>query len=124
MIHRETGCNKILRKMKHHDYYIHVAMAEAKKSPHIHKHGAVLINNTGTIVSRGHNRYVTEMCHRHFVHAEVDAIFSYPKRNIRGFRLYVVRIRNYDNDVLANSKPCECCRRVCIKRELCVYYSS
>lgn len=89
----------------------------ASKSTMSHKHGCVIVKN-GDIISTGINKYINYFEHQYSIHAEVDAINKI-KRKGKKFLIncdvYIVRISNYNNDILRLSHPCLQCTRVLLK---------
>ena len=87
--------------------YLSIAEEEAHKSAQNFKHGAVVVNKDGKIISTGHNKpMVYGRPGTHSIHAEVDAL----KNSIQPCehsKMYVVRINTCG---LANSKPCQKCQ--------------
>ncbi|AOM63382.1 hypothetical protein [Heterosigma akashiwo virus 01] len=101
-----------------HDVYLSSAAKLAFKSDNNkHKHGCIIINNKGHIISQGINRnyknnpFLT-------VHAEQDALLSIDKKKLKKYKclfMYVVRIKNTDINKLKLSKPCDSCQRKILK---------
>ena len=122
------------------EYIVQQAIEQAWKSTMLCKHGAVIIKNN-KIISRGYNRHLyyygghpqgpqghrssftRGRCVTNSIHAEVDALRKcYPKSNLNGAVLYVVRVR-YDGST-AISKPCKGCSRAISKSNLSGVYCS
>jgi deoxycytidylate deaminase len=83
----------------------------AKKSPMLHKHGAVIIWN-GEVLGQGFNHQSSYMSHSWSCHAEVAAILSVrsaEKWKMLDATLIVVRVGNDGNVKL--SRPCENCTK-------------
>ena len=127
-LHRKSD-NKIL---------LH-AIEMAKKSDMRSKHGAVLLDEKGNIISKACNKGIavskegmenftqsTKISH----HAEENALRNVDKKKLKGARLYVVRWGCIDtNPLLMNSKPCKRCTSIidtCMKKHglKVVYYST
>lgn len=106
-------------------YIIQEAINQAIKSPMRSKHGAIIVKNN-KIVSKGYNRYFYYYGHNNTssIHAEVDAIRNcFPRTNLNGATLYVVRVRPDGTTTL--SKPCKGCCRAISKTNLSgVYYTN
>ena len=105
-----------------------VAIAEATRSEHNVKHGAVLVKK-GKIIQSGRNQYCGMERIRHFnsriwsIHAEMNILAGLPKNMTRGADIMVVRV-NSRGDIV-NSKPCHICMSM-IKNAGCrkVFYSN
>jgi deoxycytidylate deaminase len=105
---------------KRNNYYVKIAINEAKKSAIENKHGSIVVDRNGNIISYGHNKhkyyYICDIFHKHrkgcTIHAEVNAIRNCKdKKKLRGSSLYVVRLnKNNENSVL-NSAPCANCQK-------------
>ena len=105
-----------------------VAIAEAIRSEHNVKHGAVLVKK-GKIIQSGRNQYCGMERIRHFnsriwsIHAEMNILAGLPRNMTRGADIMVVRV-NSRGDIV-NSKPCHICMSM-IKNAGCrkVFYSN
>jgi deoxycytidylate deaminase len=105
-----------------------VAIAEATRSEHNVKHGAVLVKK-GKIIQSGRNQYCGMERIRHFnsriwsIHAEMNILAGLPRNMTRGADIMVVRV-NSRGDIV-NSKPCHICMSM-IKNAGCrkVFYST
>ena len=105
-----------------------VAIAEATRSEHNVKHGAVLVKK-GKIIQSGRNQYCGMERIRHFnsriwsIHAEMNILAGLPRNMTRGADIMVVRV-NSRGDIV-NSKPCHICMSM-IKNAGCrkVFYSN
>jgi deoxycytidylate deaminase len=84
-----------------HEEYFEKAYQVAKKSSHQEqKHGALIVNNKGEIISEGYNHMSCIYCHQSSIHAEVHAILNARKKIPKNKRknilskckIYVVRI--------------------------------
>jgi len=110
------------------------AVEIAKKSDMRSKHGCVIIDNKGNIISSACNKTInlnnkfeknTKISH----HAEEAALKMADPKKLRGARLYVIRWGIISsNPVFMNSKPCDRCSSIintCIKKFKLkvVYYS-
>ena len=118
--------------MNKHDFYVQEAIAEAKKSLMIQKHGCVIVHRTN-IISRGHNSNDRHTYSKFSLHAEIAAINNMSKQGIfvDNIVMYVVRIDNNDlqkqNDMIQtkNSKPCANCMNCITSHKVKkVYFSS
>lgn len=93
-------------------YYLDYASRLARKSTMTHKHGAIIVIKD-TIISTGYNQTFEHMCHRHSIHAEVDAISKVKSKSLNEAELYVVRIGCKSMEFpLKYSKPCCDCQKV------------
>lgn len=94
------------------------AIEIAKKSDMRVKHGCIIIDNKGTIISKACNKMLnfdTEKIKNRdqylkvSYHAEENALKQVNPKKLFGAKLYVVRYGNSDNKFFANSKPCDRC---------------
>ena len=89
------------------------ASLHARQSDHgLHKMGAIVIRGGGVnVVAQGFNKNRTHprsKTYNRTIHAELDAILSvYPRENIYGGDMYVVRVTKAGN--FGTSKPCKDC---------------
>lgn len=93
-----------------------------------YKHAAALLCGTN-LYSLGINKFVGEFkdkdnkVHYKTVHAEINVFKNFPKKNVKGMDILVIRINK--KFVLKNSRPCNQCidklRKIGIRR---VYYSN
>ena len=111
----------------------------AQRSDMRNKHGCVIIDNKGSIISVAYNKTLNIPAHKLKTfdknnktsrHAEENALRHVDKRKLCGARLYVVRSGPCnDPNPFMNSKPCKRCTSII---ETCmdkfglkvVYYSS
>ena len=100
--------------MQVHDDIFDKAIAEAKKSTMLHKHGTVITRN-GEIVATGHNRVQDFMSHAFSLHSECDALMKLrgkPRRFMEECWMVVVRIGPQSTGYQYKlSKPCPKCSR-------------
>jgi deoxycytidylate deaminase len=111
----------------------------AQRSDMRTKHGCVIIDNKGTIISTAYNKTLNISPHKLKEydrsnkisrHAEENALRHVDRRKLSGARLYVVRSENTSiNNCFMNSKPCKRCSDIiesCMRRFglKAVYYSS
>jgi len=121
-----------------------IAIEVAKKSDMRCKHGCVIIDNKGNIISTGYNKMIPASCNilklnlykedfercKLSRHAEENALRNADPRKLCGAKLYVVRWGNKDNNPLfMQSKPCKRCTLIiesCMKKFglRVVYYSN
>lgn len=123
------------------DYIMHEAIEIAKKSDMRSKHGCIIIDNKGNIISSACNRtlhisseqYIKDNFHKGIKvsrHAEENALRNVDHKKLYGARLYVVRWGVISsNPTFMNSKPCERCTKIintCMKKFglKVAYYSS
>ena len=110
------------------EYFLNRAASIAVRSCMGHRHGCIIVNKSGEIVSEGYNYLFTHMCHKFSIHAEVCCL-SKMKRNkkiLSECEMYVVRIGT-DNmgRPLKYSKPCPDCTKAIIKSGIKkIYYST
>ena len=90
-----------------------MAIAEASRSEHQFKHGAVVVKK-GKIIQTGRNQHCGIERIKHFsgnriwsIHAEMNALCSLPRNITRGSDILIVRV-NSKGDIV-NSKPCQVC---------------
>ena len=115
------------------------AIEVAKKSNMRSKHGCIIIDNKGSIISKACNRTTNVSKDRLMnydkdkkvsFHAEENALRNVDRKKLYGARLYVVRWGCIDsNPLFMNSKPCNKCTSIintCIKKFglKVVYYST
>ena len=121
---------------------MHVALDIAQKSDMRSKHGCVIIDKKGNIISSACNKTLnlprTSLFNKKDFdkntkisrHAEENALRNVDPRKLSGARLYVVRSgMNPSNPLFMNSKPCKRCTAIieaCMKKFglKIVYYSS
>jgi len=104
------------------------------------KHGCVIVDSKGSIISTAYNKTLNISSHKLKVydrnnkvsrHAEENALRHVDKRKLSGARLYVVRSGGCINadHLLMNSKPCKRCTDIietCMRKFglKVAYYSS
>ncbi len=128
--------------MHKYDYEIMLYAKElAKKSNMQNKHGSVIIDNKGNIISTGFNKMLfvskdkLEIFNKNTrvkisKHAEETALKNANPRKLNGAKLYIIRLGTCsDNPIFMNSKPCKKCTSIiesCIKKFglKTVYYST
>ena len=99
---------------RQHKQWVNDALTEAERSHVKMKHGCVIIDSHGSLVSKGCNRYEGVMNidkpyrrgQRSSCHAEESALRSADPRRLMGARMYIVRVSH--NEPM-NSKPCQRC---------------
>jgi len=112
----------------------------AQRSDMRSKHGCVIVDSKGSIISAAYNKTLNISSHKLKVydrnnkvsrHAEENALRHVDKRKLCGARLYVVRSGGCINTdhYLMNSKPCKRCTDIietCMRKFglKVVYYSS
>lgn len=134
---------KIIHK---NDYEIMLYAVElAKKSNMSNKHGSVIVDNKGNIISTGFNKMIyvpkdkLKIFHKNTRvkisnHAEEVALKKADPKKLNGAKLYIIRTGLgtgicSETPIFMNSKPCKRCTQIiesCIKRFglKVVYYSS
>ena len=84
----------------------------AKKSPLVHKHGAIIVRNN-QIIAEGINHFAPFLMHMFSVHAEVHALSklkSKSKKFMEECTMIVVRLAPESSDTPCKlSKPCASC---------------
>ena len=126
---------------KNDSQYMKEAFIIAQKSNMINKHGCIIVDNKGNIISSGYNSalYVNKDKLKTYdkntnikisKHAEENALKNVNPKKLYGAKLYIVRINTDINnlDIFKYSKPCKRCTSIietCMKK--CglkiVYYS-
>lgn len=109
-----------------HGQWVKDALDVASKSHVKTKHGCIIIDSHGSIVSTGCNRYEGvqniykpyRRGERLSCHAEEMALRSADPRRLMGAKLYVVRV-SHDHTPM-NSKPCNRCT-ILIEKYMCKY---
>jgi hypothetical protein len=135
--------NKVIHKIDNE--IMMIAIEVAKKSDMRCKHGCVIIDNKGNIISTGYNKTIPtssnilklnlykeefEKKHKLSRHAEENALRNADPRKLDGAKLYVVRWGNLEsNPLFMQSKPCKRCTLIiesCMKKFglRVVYYSN
>lgn len=100
----------------------------ASNSPIQYKHGACLLKGDKTY-SFGFNKFIKEIylnnqMIKFTVHAEMDAIYKFGNKNIKGMDILIIRIGK-KNNILQNSRPCSnCITKMAQKGIRKVYYSN
>ena len=114
------------------------AMETATKSNMKMKHGCVIVNGKGNVISKACNTYETAVDIKPYTkgkyglscHAEENALKKVDYKLLYGAKLYVTRVSVCDNQfVFMNSKPCHRCTTIinkCIQKYglKMVYYST
>jgi deoxycytidylate deaminase len=120
------------------------AIELAKKSDMHSKHGCIIVDNKGNIISSGFNKFIYLKKYKYFnqsydtdpsnkikisVHAEENALRLADPKKLKGAKLYVIRWGVIPtNPIFLNSKPCHRCQSIiqsCMKKHglSCVLYS-
>jgi deoxycytidylate deaminase len=100
----------------------------ASNSPIQYKHGACLLKGNKSY-SFGFNKFVKEIylnnqMIKFTVHAEMDALYRFGNKNIKGMDILIIRISKTNNN-LKNSRPCNNCIEKMAQRGIRkVYYSN
>ncbi len=101
--------------------------AIARSSCVQYKHGACLLKG-GKVCAFGKNKYFDRVYEQRknikfTVHAEIDALMSYPKHELKGMDIMIIRVKG--DGTLGDSRPCNTCieklRKAGIRR---AYYST
>jgi len=104
--------------------YMDIAADIALKSNLRSKHGCIIIDKKGKIISKAHNKAIVFEKNIKYVktnivtyHAEESALKNVDKTKLNGASLYVVR--NIGNGCFSCSKPCQKCENIinsCMQR--------
>jgi deoxycytidylate deaminase len=107
------------------------ALQLSKKSTMQNKHGSVIVDKKGNIISTGYNKilcipkdkikiYNKNTNIKISKHAEEVALKNADPKKLNGAKLYVIRWTTCNGDtIFTNSKPCKRCTSIietCIKR--------
>jgi deoxycytidylate deaminase len=114
------------------DYEIlYYALELSKKSTMQNKHGSVIVDRKGNIISTGYNQllfvpkekikvYNKNTTIKISKHAEEVALKKADPKKLNGAKLYIIRWTTCNgNTIFTNSKPCKRCTSIietCIKR--------
>lgn len=82
----------------------------AEKSNVNSRHSCALVVDNN-IITLGFNRYCNNKKYSNTIHAEIDALFKL-KTKIKTREkvdIIIIRLSNYNNEILKNSKPCNHC---------------
>lgn len=100
-------------------HYMMMCVEIAKKSDMRCKHGCIIVDKNGKIVSEAHNKrnglpdkHIEDPKKRPFFssHAEETALKKMNRQGLDGASLYVVRFGHcHKNPIFMNSKPCPKC---------------
>lgn len=100
------------------------AIESAKKSNMNNKHGCVIVDNRGNIISVGFNKMLCVSKNKLEIfnkntrvkisnHAEEVALKRADPKKLNGAKLYVIRLGPTNDDLtLMNSKPCKRCTSI------------
>ena len=104
--------------------FLNKAAQLALRSNMNQRHGCVVVLND-EIISCGWNHNYNYMYHNFSIHAEMDALRKIKKNvDLSVAEMYVVRIGPHKYSPLKLSKPCECCTKGIIVRNIGkVFYS-
>ncbi len=109
------------------EYFLKKAACIATRSTMTHRHGCIIVNKTGEVISEGYNHVYLHMYHKFSMHAEVACLSKMKRsKDLTDCTMYVVRIGT-DNmgKPLKYSRPCQDCSRAIIKSGLKkIYYST
>jgi len=115
--------------------YLTYAYKTALKSNMQHKHGCIIVDSKGNIISSGYNKFLNVPKEKIKIfdkntsvkmsnHAEEMALKKADPKKLFGAKLYIVRINLHDNNENNNelfmySKPCKRCTAIiesCMKK--------
>jgi len=90
--------------------YLDRAARVAEKSTMTHRHGCVIVNCDGVVISEGYNHHRIAMSHKYSIHAEISALYKAKRSRTKlsQCEMYIVRL-GPSGDVLKYSMPCEQC---------------
>jgi len=102
----------------------------ALKSDMRSKHGCIIVDKNGNIISTAYNKTLNISPHKlknlnkddkFSVHAEENALNNVDKTKLYGAKLYVIRLGGNieNNPLILNSKPCKRCTSIiekCMKK--------
>lgn len=114
-------------------FYLDTAHKIALKSDMQHKHGCVIVDNKGNIISSGYNKFLNIPNDKIKIfkkdtnvklsrHAEEMALKNVDPKKLDGAKLYIVRINLDENNICNDflySKPCKKCTSIihsCMKK--------
>jgi tRNA(Arg) A34 adenosine deaminase TadA len=102
------------------DVFMRKAAQCAFRSNMTHRHGCIIVDGSGEIVSRGFNYKTAYHCHQFSMHAEIDALSKVKKStDMSQYEMFVVRIGNESHGApLKMSKPCNACTQAILKTNL------
>lgn len=110
------------------EYFLKRAAVVATRSTMLHRHGCVIVNKLGEVVSEGYNHTYMHMCHKYSMHAEIACLkkLKHNKKLLGDCELYVVRIGTDGmGNPLKYSRPCPDCTKAIVKSGIKrVYYST
>ena len=104
--------------------YMFLALNKAEKSDMRSKHGCIIVDKKGNIISKAFNKTLPveqkifdkkniDKSTRVSLHAEENALRTTDPRKLCGAKLYVIRWGYCDtNPIFMNSKPCLRCTRI------------
>lgn len=95
---------------------VELAISQAKKSPMVHKHGAV-VWKTKRILGAGYNYHNTppsDSTRRFSIHSERDALFGLAASQINNSSMLAIRVNS--SGELISCKPCKGCYKL-LKRK-------
>jgi deoxycytidylate deaminase len=100
-----------------------IALELSKKSDMNNKHGCVIVDKKGNIISSGFNKYVYLSQDKIKIfnkntgikiskHAEEEALKNVNPKKLFGAKLYIVRSCNDNTSLFTYSKPCKRCTTI------------
>jgi deoxycytidylate deaminase len=101
---------------------IELAVSQAKKSPMLHQHGAVIWKNN-VIMGAGYNYYKTPPSkgrRRFSIHGERDALNGLRQDQIYGASMLAIRIRN--DGSISSGAPCKGCSKLLKRKGIAKVY--
>lgn len=125
MTNSDENNNKYIKYIHNRTFnYMMKCVDIAKKSDMRCKHGCIIVDKNGKVISEAHNRrnglpnkHIEDPSKRPFFsnHAEETALKKMNRNNLNGATLYVVRFGHcHKNPIFMNSKPCPKCTPIII----------
>lgn len=93
-----------------------LAISQAKKSPMLHQHGAVIWKNN-TIMGAGYNYHKappSDTARRYSIHSEKDALTGLRQDQIYGASMLAIRIRS--DGTVSSGAPCKGCTKLLTRK--------
>ena len=109
------------------DYFLSKAANIATRSSMSHRHGCIIVNKIGEIISEGYNHMYVHMYHKYSMHAEISCLTKLKRsKDLSDCTMYVVRIgTDKMQRPLKYSKPCHDCTKAIEKSGIKkVFYST
>ena len=125
MTNNDENNNKSIKYIHNRTFHYMMKCVDiAKKSDMRCKHGCIIVDKNGKVISEAHNRrnglpdkHIEDPSKRPFFsnHAEETALKKMNRNDLNGATLYVVRFGHcHKNPIFMNSKPCPKCTPIII----------